>query len=70
MKIERTKNAARNIVFGAIARAYQVIIPFLMRTAIKARLNHQFLNLDQGFLEKLIDDTVYEMVYGDEKEMI
>ncbi len=35
---------------------------------IKARLNHQFLNLDQGFLEKLIDDTVYEMVYGQDKE--
>ena len=44
------------------------ILYFRRFEAIKARLNHQFLNLDQGFLEKLIDDTVYEMVYGDEEE--
>lgn len=31
--------------------------------AIKARLNHQFVNLDQGFLERLIDDEIYDMVY-------
>lgn len=48
--------------------ASQEILYFKRFEAIKARLNHQFLNLDQGFLEKLIDDTVYEMVYGpDEK---
>lgn len=41
------------------------ILYFRRFEAIKARLNHQFLNLDQGFLEKLIDDTVYEMVYGE-----
>lgn len=46
------------------------ILYFQRFDAIKARLNHQFLNLDQGFVEKLIDDTIYEMVYGDEKETI
>lgn len=39
------------------------ILYFRRFEAIKARLNHQFLNLDQGFLEKLIDDTIYDMVY-------
>ncbi len=44
------------------------ILYFRRFEAIKAKLNHQFLNLDQGFLEKLIDDTVYEMVYGADEE--
>lgn len=30
---------------------------------IKAKLNYQFVNLDQGFLEKFIDDSVYDMIY-------
>lgn len=30
---------------------------------IKAKLNYQFVNLDQGFLEKFIDDSVYDMVF-------
>lgn len=33
---------------------------------IKNMTNHQFMNLDQGFLEKLIDDEIYDMVF--EKE--
>ena len=35
---------------------------------IKARINHQFLNLDQAFLERFVDEVVYEMVYPEEKE--
>lgn len=48
-----------------IEEGAQEILYFRRFEAIKAKLNHQFLNLDQGFLEKLIDDTVYEMVYGE-----
>lgn len=55
---------------GSAEMESEEILYFRRFEAIKARLNHQFLNLDQGFLEKLIDDTVYEMVYGDEKEAI
>lgn len=55
---------------GSAEMESEEILYFRRFEAIKARLNHQFLNLDQGFLEKLIDDTVYEMVYGDEKETI
>lgn len=34
---------------------------------IRARLNHQFVNLNQGFLEKFIDDCVYGLIFEDEK---
>lgn len=51
---------------GSTEDGSQEILYFRRFEAIKARLNHQFLNLDQGFLEKLIDDTVYEMVYGED----
>ena len=34
MKIERTKNASRNMIFGVVLKIYQTIIPFLMRTAM------------------------------------
>lgn len=38
---------------------------------IKARINNQFLNLDQAFLDQFVDEVVYEMVYpGEEKETI
>ena len=30
---------------------------------LKIKLNHQFMNLDQGFLEKLIEDYVYDIVF-------
>ena len=30
----RTKNAARNLFFGTITRIYNLIVPFLMRTAM------------------------------------
>ncbi|WP_278334960.1 hypothetical protein [Clostridium beijerinckii] len=33
-KIERTKNATRNIVFGSILKIYQIVVPFIMRTAM------------------------------------
>ena len=35
---------------------------------IRYMMNHQFMNLDQAFLEKLIDDTIYDMVFGSEEE--
>jgi len=33
---------------------------------IKARINHQFMNLDQAFLERFVDDVVYEMVFPED----
>lgn len=33
---------------------------------IKVKLNYQFVNLDQNFLDRFIDDCVFETVYGAE----
>jgi len=35
---------------------------------IKARINHQFMNLDQAFLDQFVDEVVYEMVYPEDAE--
>ena len=32
MRIERTKNAGRNMVFGTLMRIYQIVMPFVIRT--------------------------------------
>lgn len=52
-KIERTKNAARNIVFGVILKAYQIVIPFLMRTAMIYLMGVQYLGLNSLFVSVL-----------------
>lgn len=40
------------------------VLYFSRTSYIIEKLNHQFLNLDQDFLDKFVDDHVYEMVYG------
>lgn len=43
-------------------------VRYFNRTAyLREKLNHQFVNLDQDFLEQFIDDQVYGMVF-EEKE--
>lgn len=49
MKIERTKNATRNIIFGVILKAYQIVVPFLMRTAMIYLMGVQYLGLNSLF---------------------
>lgn len=53
MKIERTKNATRNIIFGIILKAYQILVPFLMRTAMIYLLGIQYLGLNSLFTSVL-----------------
>ena len=53
MKIERTKNAARNMLFGTITRTYQIIIPFLMRTAMTYFMGVRYLGLNSLFISIL-----------------
>ena len=48
-KIERTKNATRNIFFGVILKIYQILIPFLMRTAMIYLMGVQYLGLNSLF---------------------
>lgn len=52
-KIERTKNATRNIVFGIILKAYQILVPFLMRTAMIYFMGVQYLGLNSLFTSVL-----------------
>ena len=52
-KIERTKNASRNILFGIALQLYRVVVPFLMRTAIIYFLGIQYLGLSSLFTSVL-----------------
>lgn len=49
MKIERTKNAGRNIFYGVILKIYQIAVPFLMRTAMIYLMGAQYLGLNSLF---------------------
>lgn len=52
-KIERTKNASRNIVYGVILKAYQILVPFLMCTAMIYLMGVQYLGLSSLFTSVL-----------------
>lgn len=53
MKIERTKNASRNILFGVLLKAYQIFVPFFMRTAMIYFMGVQYLGLNSLFTSVL-----------------
>lgn len=49
MKIDRTKNAGRNIVFGCMLKIYQIVMPFIMRTLMIYYMGIQYLGLNSLF---------------------
>lgn len=49
MKVERTKNAARNIRAGFLLKIYQVLVPFVMRTVLLYTLGVEYLGLGSLF---------------------
>lgn len=49
MRIERTKNASRNIAVGMILKIYQILMPFIMRTAMIYFMGVQYLGLNSLF---------------------
>lgn len=49
MKIERSKNAGRNIFFGVLQNIYNIFVPFLLRTALIYLLGEQYLGLNSLF---------------------
>ena len=49
MKIERTKNAANNILFGSIIKILNMAIPFVYRTVMLHYLGVQYLGLNGLF---------------------
>ena len=50
MKIERTKNAGRNMVFGVLKKLCMILFPFFMRTAMLRWLGAEYLGLNGLFL--------------------
>lgn len=49
MKINRTKNATRNMTIGAISKVFNIIVQFLIRTAMIKFMGAEFLGLDSLF---------------------
>lgn len=64
MKIERTKNAARNIVFGTIYKIIGIILPFLSRTVILYVLGEKYLGLSSLFSSILSFLSLAELGIG------
>ena len=53
MRLERTKNATKNIIFGTILKIYQIIVPFFIRTAMIYLLGVEYLGLNSLFTSVL-----------------
>ena len=49
MKLERTKNASRNIVFGGILNLYKILVPFIIRTIMIYYLGMEYVGLSGLF---------------------
>lgn len=49
MKIERTKNTVRNIVFGLALKIVNIVLPFISRTVILYIMGAQYLGLNSLF---------------------
>lgn len=64
MKIHRTKNAARNIVFGTLYRIVATFCPFLMRTILLYRLGVDYLGLNNLFTSLLSFLSLAELGVG------
>lgn len=64
MRIERTKNAARNILFGFLLRIVNIILPFIARTVILYVLGAQYLGLTSLFTSILNFLSLAELGVG------
>ena len=49
MKLERTKNAMRNMMFGTLQKCYSVLVPFITRTIFIYTLGIKYLGLNSLF---------------------
>lgn len=50
MKIQRTKNAKRNIIWGLLCKAFTLILPFVVRTVFIYKLGSEYLGLNSLFI--------------------
>ncbi len=64
MKLERSKNTARNFIFGSITKIYDLLIPFLMRTALIYCLGMEYVGLNSLFTSVLSVLNLAELGVG------
>lgn len=64
MKLERTVNAKRNIIYGFMLKIYQLLIPFLMRTALVHCLGVEYLGISSLFTSILSVLNLAELGVG------
>ena len=64
MKIERSKNASKNIVYGVGFRLFQTIVPFIIRTAMIYSLGMEYVGLNSLFTSILHVLNLAEMGVG------
>lgn len=64
MKLERSKNAARNVIFGSITKIYNILVPFLMRTALIYCLGMEYVGLNSLFTSILSVLNLAELGVG------
>lgn len=53
MKVERTRNATRNAIFGVIYKIYVMLVPFVMRTLMIYIMGVNYLGLNSLFTSVL-----------------
>lgn len=64
MKLERTKNAGKGIVYGMLLKIYQIFVPFLLRTALVYYLGIEYLGLSSLFTSILSVLSLAELGVG------
>ena len=64
MKLNRSKNSARNLIFGTISKIYNLIVPFLLRTAIIYILGMEYVGLNSLFSSVLSVLNLTELGVG------
>ncbi len=64
MRMERTKNAVRNILFGFVFRIINILLPFVSRTVILYVLGEQYLGLGGLFSSLLSFLSLAELGIG------
>lgn len=64
MKIERTKNATRNIIWGIIEKSASLLLPFITRTVLIKVLGADYLGLNSLFTSILSVLSISELGFG------
>lgn len=64
MRIERTRNASRNIAWGIIERIFSILLPFITRTILIKILGAEYLGLNSLFTSILSVLSISELGIG------